>query len=214
MPASDQPLDVRAALRSAARRLRTEFEGTFSVETIELFLDTSFDQFAGKATVTTFLPLLAERFARQRLNALAKVEGKSDDGRPVALFLCVHNAGRSQMALGWFTHLAGDRAVAWSGGSEPGSQVNPSAVAAMAEVGIDISKEYPKPWTDEIVQAADVVVTMGCGDACPLYPGTRYEDWDLDDPAGQDVDAVRPIRDDIRTRVEALLASLDVPISA
>ena len=124
------------------------------------------------------------------------------------LFLCVHNAGRSQMALGWFTHLAGDRAVAWSGGSEPGSQVNPSAVAAMAEVGIDISREYPKPWTEEVVQAADVVITMGCGDACPLYPGTRYEDWDLDDPAGQGIDVVRPIRDEIRSRVERLLTDL------
>ena len=126
------------------------------------------------------------------------------------LFLCVHNAGRSQMALGWFNHLAGDRAVAWSGGSEPGTEINPSAVAAMAEVGIDITGEFPKPWTDEIVQAADVVVTMGCGDACPLYPGKRYEDWELDDPAGQDVAAVRPIRDEIRRRVEALLASLVV----
>ena len=126
------------------------------------------------------------------------------------LFLCVHNAGRSQMALGWFNHLAGDRAVAWSGGSEPGTEINPAAVAAMAEVGIDITGEFPKPWTDEIVQAADVVVTMGCGDACPLFPGKRYEDWELDDPAGQDVDAVRPIRDEIRRRVETLLASLDV----
>lgn len=213
MPASDQPLDVQSALRTAAHQLGKEFDGTFGSETIELFLETSFDQFAGKATITTFLPLLAERFARQRLHALARVEGKSDDGRPTVLFLCVHNAGRSQMALGWFTRLAGDRAVAWSGGSEPGSQVNPSAVAAMAEVGIDISREYPKPWTDEIVRAADVVVTMGCGDACPLFPGTRYEDWDLEDPAGQDVEAVRPIRDDIRTRVEALLASLDVPVT-
>ena len=113
------------------------------------------------------------------------------------LFLCVHNAGRSQMALGWFQHLAGDRAVAWSGGSEPGNEVNPAAIAAMAEVGIDIGREFPKPWTDEIVQAADVVVTMGCGDACPLFPGKRYEDWELDDPAGQSVDAVRPIRDEI-----------------
>ncbi|WCO65334.1 arsenate reductase ArsC [Iamia majanohamensis] len=214
MSTPDRPLDARAALRTASRRLGEEFDGTFSTETIELFLETSFDQFAGNATVTTFLPLLAERFARQRLHALARVEGKTGDGRPTVLFLCVHNAGRSQMALGWFTHLAGDRAVAWSGGSEPGSQVNPSAVAAMAEVGIDISREFPKPWTEEIVRAADVVVTMGCGDACPLFPGTRYEDWDLEDPAGQDVDAVRPIRDDIRTRVEALLASLDVPATA
>ena len=143
---------------------------------------------------------MAERFARQRLKALARVEGKADDGLPIVLFLCVHNAGRSQMALGWFNHLAGDRAVAWSGGSEPGNEVNPAAIAAMAEVGIDIAPEFPKPWTDEIVQAADVVVTMGCGDACPLFPGKRYEDWELDDPAGQGVDAVRPIRDEIGRR--------------
>ena len=129
---------------------------------------------------------------------------------PTVLFLCVHNAGRSQMALGWFNHLAGDRAVAWSGGSEPASEINPAAVAAMTEVGIDITGEYPKPWTDEIVRAADVGVTMGCGDACPFYPGKRYEDWELDDPAGQDVEAVRPIRDEIEQRVRALLASLSV----
>ena len=114
------------------------------------------------------------------------------------------------MALGWFDHLAGDRAVAWSGGSEPGNEVNPAAIAAMAEVGIDIAREFPKPWTDEIVQAADVVVTMGCGDACPLFPGKRYEDWELDDPAGQGVEAVRPIRDEIGGRVRELLASLGV----
>ena len=130
---------------------------------------------------------------------------------PAVLFLCVHNAGRSQMALGWFNHLAGDRAIAWSGGSEPGTEVNPAAVAAMAEVGIDITGEYPKPWTVEIVQAADVVVTMGCGDACPFFPGKRYEDWELDDPAGQSVDAVRPIRDEIERRVRKLLAELEVP---
>ena len=124
------------------------------------------------------------------------------------LFLCVHNAGRSQMALGWFNHLAGDRAIAWSGGSEPDTEINPAAVAAMAEVGIDITAEFPKPWTEEIVEAADVVVTMGCGDACPLYPGKRYVDWELDDPAGLDVAAVRPIRDEIRTRVAALLDEL------
>jgi len=133
------------------------------------------------------------------------------DGLPTVLFLCVHNAGRSQMALGWFNHLAGGRAVAWSGGSVPGKEINQSAVLAMAEVGIDIAQEFPKPWTDEIVQAADVVVTMGCGDACPLFPGKRYEDWELTDPAGKDVDAVRPIRDDIERRVRALLASLGVP---
>jgi protein-tyrosine-phosphatase len=133
-----------------------------------------------------------------------------NDARPTVLFLCVHNAGRSQMALGWFNHLADGRAVAWSGGSEPGTEVNPVAILAMAEIGIDISREFPKPWTDENVRAADVVVTMGCGDACPVFPGKRYEDWQLDDPAGQPIEAVRPVRDEIGHRVGALLDSLDV----
>jgi protein-tyrosine-phosphatase len=115
------------------------------------------------------------------------------------------------MALGFFTRLAGDAAIVWSGGSEPGIDINPSAAAAMAERGIDITGEYPKPWTDEIVRAADVVVTMGCGDACPVFPGTRYENWDLDDPAGLDLPAVRPIRDDLERRVRALLDQLGVP---
>ncbi|WFE48439.1 arsenate reductase ArsC [Verrucosispora sp. WMMD1129] len=142
---------------------------------------------------------------------MARVEGLHRDGRPVVLFLCTHNAGRSQMALGFLTHLAGDRAVAWSGGSEPGTEINPAAVAAMTERGIDISDEFPKPWTDEVVRAADVVITMGCGDACPVFPGTRYENWDLADPAGLDVDDVRPIRDEIERRVRRLLDELNVP---
>ena len=126
------------------------------------------------------------------------------------LFLCTHNAGRSQMAMGFFTHHAGDAATAWSGGSEPGDQVNPAAITAMAERGIDISGEYPKRWTDETVRAADVVITMGCGDACPVFPGKRYEEWTLDDPAGMDVEHVRPIRDEIERRVLALLGELGV----
>jgi protein-tyrosine-phosphatase len=129
---------------------------------------------------------------------------------PTVLFLCVHNAGRSQMALGWFDHLAQGRATAWSGGSEPAHEVNPAAVMAMAEVGIDIADERPKRWTDEMVRAADVVVTMGCGDSCPLVPGKRYEDWELDDPAGRDVAGVRPIRDEIERRVRELLRGLGV----
>lgn len=155
-------------------------------------------------------PSFLAAHVRQRLNALARVEGKVSDGRPTVLFLCTHNAGRSQMALGYFNHLAGEEAVAWSGGSEPGHEVNPSAVQAMAEVGIDITGEFPKPWTDEIVRAADVVITMGCGDACPIFPGKRYENWDLPDPAGQSVDAVRPIRDEIEQRVRRLLSDLRV----
>lgn len=136
------------------------------------------------------------------------------DGKPVVLFLCTHNAGRSQIALGYFQQLAGDNAVAWSGGSEPGEQVNPAAVTVMKEIGIDISAEFPKPWTDEVVRAADVVVTMGCGDACPVFPGKRYLDWELDDPNGLSVEQVRPIRDAIEARVRGLLQELDVPVGA
>ncbi|MFL6243745.1 MAG: arsenate reductase ArsC [Acidimicrobiia bacterium] len=128
--------------------------------------------------------------------------------KPSILFLCVHNAGRSHMAAAWLRHLSGDRVDVFSGGSEPASNVNPAAIEAMAEVGIDIGAEFPKPWTDEIVRAADVVVTMGCGDACPVYPGKRYEDWVLDDPEGLGLDGVRPIRDEIRGRVETLIAEM------
>lgn len=129
------------------------------------------------------------------------------------LFLCVHNAGRSQMALGFFRELAGGRAVAVSAGSEPASELNPAAVEAMRDRGVDISAEEPKAWTDEEIRAADVVVTMGCGDTCPYFPGTRYVDWELADPAGLPVEDVRPIRDEIERRVRALLEELDVPVS-
>jgi protein-tyrosine-phosphatase len=132
----------------------------------------------------------------------------ADRRPPAVLFLCVHNAGRSQMALGWLRALAGGRAHGFSGGSEPASQVNPIAVEAMAEVGIDISSEQPRPWTDSDLDEADVVVTMGCGDTCPFVPGKRYEDWALDDPAGHDLEFVRPIRDEIRDRVTDLLERL------
>jgi arsenate reductase len=130
--------------------------------------------------------------------------------KPTVLFLCTHNAGRSQMALGFFNRMAGDRAVGYSGGSEPADQINPAAVAVMAEKRIDIAGGQPKRWTDEMVEAADVVVTMGCGDTCPFIPGRRYEDWTLPDPAGQPVDAVRPVRDEIEARVRGLLVSLGV----
>jgi arsenate reductase (thioredoxin) len=129
--------------------------------------------------------------------------------KPSVLFVCVHNAGRSQMAAGWLTHLAGDRIEVRSAGSEPAEQINPAAVAAMTEVSIDITDQKPKILTIEAVQDSDVVITMGCGDACPFFPGKRYEDWKLDDPAGQGIEAVRPIRDEIRTRIEKLIAELD-----
>lgn len=134
--------------------------------------------------------------------------------RPSVLFVCVHNAGRSQMAAGWLAHLSGGAVEVRSAGSMPADAINPVAVEAMAEVGVDIRAESPKVLTTEAVQASDVVVTMGCGDVCPVFPGKRYEDWQLDDPAGQGIDAVRPIRDEIRRRIEGLLAELGVPVVA
>lgn len=205
------PAEHQLVMRSTATLLKRQFDGAFSSETIERFLLSSYEDFATRSTNTRYLPTVAERFARERLEALSRVEGKSADDRPVVLFLCTHNAGRSQMALGFFRALAGDRAVAWSGGSEPGSEVNPVAIEAMAEIGIDISGEFPKPWTDEVVRAADVVVTMGCGDACPVFPGKRYVDWNLADPHQQGIEQVRGIRDEVRGHVLALLAELGVP---
>jgi arsenate reductase (thioredoxin) len=201
---------VKMCLHRVASDLHEEFRGVFGEETIESLVLNSYAELAAKATVHRWLVISAERFARQRLQALAHAESRAAGKIPSVLFLCVHNAGRSQMALGWFTHLAGDRAIAWSGGAEPVSQVNPGAVAAMAEAGIDISREFPKPWVEEFVLAADVVVTMGCGDACPLLPGKHYEDWELDDPAGKTIEEIRPIRDQIRDRVAGLLHQLGV----
>jgi len=132
---------------------------------------------------------------------------------PTVVFLCVHNAGRSQMAAGWFRHLAGGGAEVYSGGSAPASEVNPAAVDAMAEVGIDIAEASPKPWSDEIIRAADVVVTMGCGDSCPVFPGKRYLDWEVGDPGGLPVEQVRPIRDEIGERVRMLMADLGIAAS-
>ena len=194
-------LDQQHLVETVAARLAPHDVGTFGAETIERFVRDSLERLLPTAKVATYLPVLAERFARQRLTALARLGASAPNAVPGVLFMCVHNAGRSQMAAGWMRHLAGERVVVWSGGSEPGSDINPAAVEAMAEAGIDIT---------EVVRAADVVVTMGCGDACPLHPGTRYEDWDLDDPSDGDLAAVRLIRDEIRRRVEALLDSLPV----
>jgi arsenate reductase len=201
---------AQAGLTKVAIDLQTKYRGVFGIESVREMVFDSYQQLASTAKVTKWLVIGAERFATQRLDALVHAEDRSGERVPCVLFLCVHNAGRSQMALGWFTHLAGDRAVAWSGGSEPESSVNDAAVAAMKEVGIDISRQFPKPWTDEFFKAADVVVTMGCGDACPLVPGKHYEDWDLDDPSGKSVEQVRPIRDEIRKRVIELMDRLGV----
>jgi len=200
----------RRGLALVTNDLHARFHGVFGRETIEALVDDSFTELAARATVTQWLVVGTERFARERLEALIHAEDHSGKRIPAVLFLCVHNAGRSQMALGWFLHRAGDRAVAWSGGSEPGSEINDGAVAAMAEVGIDISMAFPKPWTREFLGAADVVVTMGCGDACPLMPGKHYEDWELDDPTGRSLAEIRPIRDEIGRRVDDLLHRLEV----
>ena len=204
------PVDQQHLVRKVTANLQDQFAGTFGPETIERFVVDSLELLLPTAKVTTFLPVLAESFTKDRLQALGKTDGSLPSTIPGVLFLCVHNAGRSQMAAGWLRHLTSGRVTVYSGGSEPASEINAAAIAAMAEVGIDITAEFPKPWTDEIVRAADVVITMGCGDACPLYPGKRYEDWELDDPAGQDVAAVRPIRDEIRARVETLISSLAI----
>ena len=208
-----EPID-QGAITQATDRLADEFAGVFSRETIERFVGESAASYTAQTKVSTWVPIFVERFTRDRLRALARLEGLIDAGKPAVLFLCVHNAGRSQMAAGWLRHLAGDAVDVFSGGSEPADDINRTAVEAMDEVGIDIAAELPQPWTDEIVRAADVVVTMGCGDACPIFPGKRYEDWELTDPSGQPIDVVRTVRDDIEARVRKLIASLDISVVA
>jgi protein-tyrosine-phosphatase len=152
--------------------------------------------------------VLAHRFARERLKALSQAEGLVGKEQPEVLFVCVHNAGRSQMAAGLVKLRSRGRVHVRSAGSDPGEEINPAVLEAMTEIGVDMSEEFPKPLTDEVVRAADVVITMGCGDACPIYPGKKYEDWDLDDPADQDLPTVRRIRDEIDTRVQRLVGEL------
>lgn len=205
-------LDVRRALESCAAQLESEFADSVDAETVRRLVYESYETLTAHAAIEDFLPLLAERFARQQLHARARVSSESHSEMLVVLFLCNHNAGRSQMALGYFNHFAGGGAVAWSGGSEPQGEINPAAIAVMAERGIDISGEFPKPWTGEIVQAADVIVTMGCGELGPAVPSRRYENWALDDPAGKDLPDVRLIRNEIERRVLWLLDDLRIPI--
>jgi arsenate reductase len=209
-PLTSVPLELRPLIKGVADRLHADFSGIFAAETIQRYMAESWESLAG-SKVAAFIPLFVERFTRQRLRALARVEGKLTDAQPMIVFLCVQNAGRSQMAAGWAQQLAGDMVEVYSGGSDPASVVNPAAVEAMREVGIDISSEFPKPWTDEVVRAADVIVTMGCGDSCPIFPGKRYLDWEVGDPKDLPVEQVRPIRDEIGDRVRALLDELAIP---
>jgi arsenate reductase (thioredoxin) len=202
--------DQRLQIRQAAERLGEKYRGAVNRETIERFMNESLNQLTENARLPMWVPLLAERIAGERLRALIRLEAGPELGTPAVLFLCVHNAGRSQMAAGWMRQLAGGRIDVYSGGSEPADALNRGAVEAMAEVGIDITPELPMPWADEIVRAADVVVTMGCGDACPLFPGKRYLDWELEDPSGKSLAEIRPIRDEIQRRVRGLMSDLGV----
>jgi arsenate reductase (thioredoxin) len=214
IPFPDAPLDPisRQTFARSIESLAEEFRGIYSLETIERYVNEAIGRLSG-ARVVDFIPLFVHRFSREQLRALAQAEGAIIKDVPEVLFVCVHNAGRSQMAAALLDHHAKGRVHVRSAGSAPGDQINPAVMAAMDEWGIDLSREFPKPLTDEFVRAADAVITMGCGDACPIYPGKRYEDWELDDPAGQPVEVVRRIRDDIDTRVQQLLAEL-VPAGA
>jgi arsenate reductase len=198
---------TRHQIDHAAQELHEEFAGIFSTETIARYIEESTDLLSG-ARISTYIPLLVHRFARERLQALAQAQGSIETTQPEVLFVCVHNAGRSQMAAGLLKLRSDGRIHVRSAGSDPADQINPAVLEAMGEVGVDMAEEFPKPLTDEVVRAADVVITMGCGDACPIYPGKKYEDWELDDPAGQDLEAVRTIRDEIDQRVQRLVAEL------
>lgn len=204
----DALLSSDSVLHRAAERLAHQFAGMVSEETVERVVFESHTALARTAAVSTHLPSLAEKFARDRLTALAQSRGYIAKPVPEVLYVCVQNSGRSQMAAALTRHLAGNRVHVRSAGSQPGEGILPSVVAVLAELGIDVSEEFPKPLTDDVVRAADAVVTMGCGDACPLYPGKRYLDWELADPADLTLDGVRAVRDDVRARVEHLLAEL------
>ena len=198
----------REVLTRTAAQLAARFDGVFAAQTIERLLHESYDLLAATAKVNTYLPLLAERFAAERLRALARNEGVIVSDTPEILVVCTHNAGRSVAARVLLDHYGQGRVTVRSAGSAPGEEINPAVAEILTERGLDVSKEFPKPLTDEAARSADVIITMGCGDACPVYPGKRYLDWDVADPAGKPVEEVRPIVDDIDQRSRSLLAEL------
>jgi arsenate reductase (thioredoxin) len=200
--------DIHAVLNRTAADLSGRYAGMFAPETVAELVYDSHALLARTARIHAHLPALAARFAADRLRAAARVQGVLVSDLPEVLFVCVHNAGRSQMAAALLDHHAAGRVRVRSAGSAPADSINPAVVAVMDELGLDLTKEFPKPLTTEAVQAADVVITMGCGDACPVFPGKRYLDWQLEDPAGKAVEQVRPIRDEIDARVRELLAEL------
>jgi len=200
--------DVRGLLLKSSDRLHALHKSHFALETVEKYVFESYELLDATSEIKIYLPSLAERFSSDRLKALLKSTNPEAYGALDILFVCVHNSGRSQMAAGFTSQLGGDKVVVRSAGSAPRESISPIVIEVMSEVGIDITHEFPKPLTDEVVRASDAVITMGCGDACPIFPGKRYEDWVLDDPADQSIEAVRVIRDEIKKRVEQLLSEL------
>ncbi|MGD7733288.1 low molecular weight phosphatase family protein [Propionibacteriaceae bacterium G57] len=188
--------------------LSYSYEGVFNPEVVREVVTAARDQLGSTATITQYLPVLVARQAREQLMAKAQAEGTIAKPVPELLFVCVHNAGRSQMAAALAEHLSARRVHVRSAGSQPVDQVNPAVIEVLKERGIGLTIAYPKPLTDSVVKAADVIITMGCGDTCPYFPGKRYEDWDVPDPAGQPIEVVRDIRDDIQARVTTLLRQI------
>ncbi|MGO4858006.1 arsenate reductase ArsC [Arthrobacter sp. 2MCAF14] len=200
--------DNTELLHRISNRLSDRFAGVFAAETVERYVFESYTALARTAKISAYLPATTEHFANDRLAALAKSKGSIVSEDPEVLFVWVQNAGRSQMAAALLNVEAKGRIRVRSAGSMPAAQLDPAVLTAMSEMGLDLSTDYPKPLTDDVVRASDVVITMGCGDSCPIYPGKRYEDWDLTDPAGQSLETVRAIRDEIHDRVRTLVASL------
>lgn len=200
--------DNTDVLHRISDRLAGRYAGIFAAETVERYVFESYTALARTAKIRAYLPATTEHFANDRLAALAKSKSSLASEVPEVLFVCVQNAGRSQMAAALLTVEAKGKIRVRSAGSLPAAELDPAVIEAMAEMGLDLSKDYPKPLTDDVVRASDIVITMGCGDSCPVYPGKRYEDWDLTDPAGQSLDTVREIRDEIHDRVKSLVSSL------
>lgn len=201
------PTSLGPILDRIVEDLADRYRGTFGPETVDRYVRESYDLLAARPATGRRLPSLTAQFAADRLDALAQETG-NPNGVPEVLFVCVQNAGRSQMASAILRHLAGDRVHVRTAGSDPAGEVRGAILTALDEIGVPIGGEYPKPLTDEVVRAADVVITMGCGDACPIHPGRRYLDWDLDDPVGRPLADIRDIRDDIEHRVRDLLTTL------
>jgi arsenate reductase len=212
MSAQMSPL-MRSSLEDATRKLAGRFRGVFSEETVARVVEDSYVQLGDRPSVgPNFMPIFIERFARERLEAVAQAEGLVAKELPEVLFVCVHNSGRSQMAAALTHELSAGAVRVRSAGSNPTERIEPVVIEAMSELGIDVRMEFPKPLTDEVVRAADAIVTLGCGDACPVYPGKHYEDWDVADPAGQPLETVRRIRYDLHHHVIDMLETLNITV--